>query len=515
MTGNKDRILLTEMSYKEARKYFLKQESYFNNELPSYFKFNNYLKKAYESVEESMKYNRFGSHFNIKNAQTSENINNKIYANKDGKYDWRPLELINPYFYAQLVYYITQEKNWEYILERLENNSVENMIVASIPVESKKGGKDKKAQILNWWSRVEQESLILALQYKNVMHLDISNCYGSIYTHSIVWALHDREKAKQKRGVTDLLGNQIDRIICNMQNQQTNGIPQGSTLMDFVAEIVLSYCDKLLEDKLLEKGIKSDYKIIRYRDDYRIFSNSKSTIEMVTKELNDVLMSMNFKLNSKKTQYYEECVVSSIKKDKIAYQKLLPSIYYKIDGKLYFQFICQKHLLHILVFSKDYPNSGSVVRLLDEFNKYRSKDINDIKEDDKIQCISIITEIMLNNVRTIPLCIAIISKILLNVADEKSIEITDMIAAKFKDTPNVDLLNIWLQRLTISYDREKNYDTSLCQLVSRHKDEIFDCKWVKTKAYHFSDKKIVDEEEISNLSEVIGDAEVSVFTEYL
>ena len=46
-----------------------------------------------------------------------------------------------------------------------------------------------------------------------------------------------------------------------MTNNQTNGIPQGSVLMDFIAEIVLGYADLLLTQKLNDNGIE-DYKII-------------------------------------------------------------------------------------------------------------------------------------------------------------------------------------------------------------------------------------------------------------
>ena len=35
-----------------------------------------------------------------------------------------------------------------------------------------------------------------------------------------------------------------------MRYGQTNGIPQGSVLMDFISEMVLGYIDKLLEEKI-------------------------------------------------------------------------------------------------------------------------------------------------------------------------------------------------------------------------------------------------------------------------
>ncbi|WP_250218337.1 RNA-directed DNA polymerase, partial [Escherichia coli] len=66
---------------------------------------------------------------------------------------------------------------------------------------------------------------------------DITDCYGSIYPHSLAWAIGTREVAKEKKRDKNLLGNIIDSAIQNMQCGQTNGIPQGSVLMDFIAEI--------------------------------------------------------------------------------------------------------------------------------------------------------------------------------------------------------------------------------------------------------------------------------------
>ena len=147
---------------------------------------------------------------------------------------------------------------------------------------------------------------------------DITNCYGAIYTHTIAWALMGKEKAKEKREKPGLLGNMIDRYIQGMQYGQTNGIPQGSTLSDFIAEIVLAYADKRLSEELHNKGI-SNYHIVRYRDDYRIFCNSKEDIERIAFFLQEVLADLNFQLNGKKTYLTEDIISESIKPDKRAY----------------------------------------------------------------------------------------------------------------------------------------------------------------------------------------------------
>ena len=51
-----------------------------------------------------------------------------------------------------------------------------------------------------------------------------------------------------------MLGNFIDSCIQEAQYQQTNGIPQGSVLMDFIAEMVLGYVDELLTEKIKENN---------------------------------------------------------------------------------------------------------------------------------------------------------------------------------------------------------------------------------------------------------------------
>ena len=65
-----------------------------------------------------------------------------------------------------------------------------------------------------------------------------------------------------------------------MQYGQTNGIPQGSVLFDFIAEMVLGYADSQVSEVLASNDI-TDYKILRYRDDYRIFCNRKDELEKI------------------------------------------------------------------------------------------------------------------------------------------------------------------------------------------------------------------------------------------
>lgn len=66
----------------------------------------------------------------------------------------------------------------------------------------------------------------------------------------------------------------------------------------------------------LEKNtqLKEDYKILRYRDDYKIFVHSKFDGELIIKELAKVLLMLNLKLTTSKTNFYDNIINGVIKK---------------------------------------------------------------------------------------------------------------------------------------------------------------------------------------------------------
>ena len=139
---------------------------------------------------------------------------------------------------------MTNPSSWKEIKDRFAALHVDNIEVASIPkVKGKADKSHSSANVISWWEYVEQRSLELAVSYRYMFVTDITNCYGSIYTHTVAWALMGKENAKQKRQKPGLLGNTIDNYLQGMQYGQTNGIPQGSALSDFIAEIVLAYAD--------------------------------------------------------------------------------------------------------------------------------------------------------------------------------------------------------------------------------------------------------------------------------
>lgn len=310
---------ILKLDAKKARDFFLEEESYCNFDLPPYIKFSALLNAINNKIEAGHhEINKIYS--SSKKPQDCENVNYKLFNNKNAKYDWRPFELIHPVLYVYLVREITEEKNWEYIQKKFRTLREGDYVKCfSIPVLSETNKSNKAEQVLRWWNYIEQDSIKYSLEFDYLFHTDITNFYPSIYTHSIAWALHTKEMAKENKNDNSLLvGNTIDKYIMQMSYGQTNGIPQGSALMDFIAEIILAYIDKQLTEKIRKQKInRKNFKVIRYRDDYRIFVNNPQNAEIILKNLSEILAETGLKLNPSKTIASQNVIQSSIKKDKL------------------------------------------------------------------------------------------------------------------------------------------------------------------------------------------------------
>lgn len=224
-----------ELSNVEAKEFFLREESYFTFDLPKYFSFN----KLLEKVDKKILWKNLDTFFLMKdNPNNYEDVNYTIFHNKNWKYSRRCLELINPAIYVSLVHTITEEKNRKTIIKAFKSFKKWWAInCLSIPLITNKWTKNKQMQANQWWEHVEQKSISLSLEYNYLFETDIVDCYGSIYTHSIVRALHTKKTGKDQRKNDTLIWNIIDKHIQYMSNWQTNWIPQWSILMDFIAEM--------------------------------------------------------------------------------------------------------------------------------------------------------------------------------------------------------------------------------------------------------------------------------------
>ena len=347
---------------------------------------------------------------------------------------------------------------------------------------------------------MEQRSIEMSLDYDYLIETDITDCYGAIYTHSIAWALHTKLEAKKNRRDQNLIGNIIDAHLQDMRHGQTNGIPQGSVLMDFVAEIVLGFADLDLSERLQAQKI-SDYRILRYRDDYRVFVNSPPVGEAIVKLITDVTTSLGLKLSPTKTRASNDVVRASVKRDKLAW------ISRKQTAKS-----LQKRLLIIHDHAINFPNAGSLVVALNSYFRRLSRRVS-LSVSPK-PLIAIVVDIAYRNPRTYPICAAILSKLLSFVeSNGERLSIAGRIQRKFSKIPNTGHMQIWLQRVTLSLDRNLPYDEVLCRLVAGEDERIWNNDWISSADLKaaLNASKLVAVKIRDEIAPVIPLAEVELF----
>ena len=118
---------ILELNHIEARQYFLKAESYFNFDLPQYYVFQKLIDDISTAIVGRPIEDFFLNPPDYTKAKPEakhpfpsdfDNINYKLLNNKDGKFAWRPFQLIHPALYVSLVHNITEEANWNLIVAR-------------------------------------------------------------------------------------------------------------------------------------------------------------------------------------------------------------------------------------------------------------------------------------------------------------------------------------------------------------------------------------------------------------
>ena len=139
---------LIELSSKEAKAYFLKGSSYFNGDMPPYISFEPILIDV-EAVLKGRNYREMMGSGTKPNECAGVNYN--LITNKDGRFAWRPLELIHPAIYVSLVNTICSEENWSIVTRRFSEFNSRAIECCSAPVMSLDDQTDAAAQVRSWW----------------------------------------------------------------------------------------------------------------------------------------------------------------------------------------------------------------------------------------------------------------------------------------------------------------------------------------------------------------------------
>jgi len=277
----------------------------------------------------------------------------------------RKFGIIHPWNYHDIVYHL--HYNWSTIVDHLFHEEQKIFSYSfPIPVTRKKKGRVGHLRagrmIYEWLQMAERDLIIDGGKFQYIVRTDIANFYSSIYTHSIPWALHGREKALKDKCFS-LFGNKIDRLIQYSNDARTNGISIGSALSDLIAEIVLAAIDLEVSKKITDISFAA----VRFKDDYRILCNSEKEGYEILQILSEELSQYNLVLNENKTLIFK-----------------LPDGLYRIHDREYFPHSLKKEseidfkvfehtLLIVLDIHRRNPGTSIIEKFLAElFDKEKS-----------------------------------------------------------------------------------------------------------------------------------------------
>ncbi|NUF28002.1 antiviral reverse transcriptase Drt3b [Gilliamella sp. ESL0254] len=160
-------------------------------------------------------------------------------------------------------------------------------------------------------------------KYNNLMKLDISKCFDSIYTHSISWAINGFKQTKEAISLSaKTFAGAFDKLMQESNYNETNGIIIGPEISRIFAEIILQSIDLSIKQNLMDNGLIEgvNYNIFRYIDDYFVFYNNNSHKEILIQTIQDNIRKYKLNLNTSKLIDYQKPIITemSIAKTKIS-----------------------------------------------------------------------------------------------------------------------------------------------------------------------------------------------------
>lgn len=207
----------------------------------------------------------------INNYKATEPIYFSIPKNISNR---RLYKLPNLYSYLLLVFFVN--KNKEEFIKIFEKNKLST------------------SKFFNFYGFVDTDELRQKLLYSGIrrLHLDLSNFYHTLYTHSIPWMIDGKVNAKSNK--KDGFSNSLDTLIRKCQYDETYGIPTGNLISRLVSELYMCYFDKKIE----EHG----FRYSRYVDDICFpYSFESEEIEFLS-IFRKICKEHNLMINESKTQ---------------------------------------------------------------------------------------------------------------------------------------------------------------------------------------------------------------------
>lgn len=368
----------------------------------------NYVLPPCFSVE---KYPRFGKTYTTLTKTGKYNPNaSKLLQIQFPKsvYTDRTFGVINPEIHCDVAFQIAT--NWKK-LNRVIFSSKNNVCTYSFPIPLDKNnpgkiGKTRSGRMIYEFIEMAENDLASeAFRYKYIIIIDIKNFYPSIYTHSIAWAIHNRNYIhvnKRRHDYNNYVGNRLDKLFQRSNDDQTNGLSIGPAVCDYISETILSRIDSELSKKLDGKVFLP----VRFKDDYRILCDSEECARTIIKSLQRIIKVYNLELNENKTNIVK--LPDGLFRPWVSrYHAINP------EPKQYYSFKKFKEVYYaVIAIDRDHPNTGVIDRFLADIVTDKNQPNFEVNKKSLPKIISLLILLAELRIKSFPKVLGIIEAIL-------------------------------------------------------------------------------------------------------
>lgn len=151
----------------------------------------------------------------------------------------------------------------------------------------------------------------LEKKFSTMRTLDVAKCFFNIYTHSITWAVKNKDFAKANKDFHSF-ESAFDELMQKSNYNETNGIIVGPEISRIFAEIIFQEIDNRVRRRLASSQNAPSYDIRRYVDDFFIFANSDDDLDVIEEAISEELEKFKLFINSDKKTTVSRPFVSAI-----------------------------------------------------------------------------------------------------------------------------------------------------------------------------------------------------------
>jgi len=202
----------------------------------------------------------------------------------------RPLSIPHPLPYSKLC--VILDENAQNITQAVDIYSNPNSMIK--PGYNASG----KLVVMDYEDPLEKSERLIGHAFGKRFRVttDITNCFPSIYTHALPWALVGVGEAKKFQHDNSAWFNKIDAGYRGIKRGETQGLGIGPAVSNLGAEIILARIDETLSKK---------YQYFRYIDDYTCWCETHEKAVDFIQDLDALLRSFKLTINTKKTSITE------------------------------------------------------------------------------------------------------------------------------------------------------------------------------------------------------------------